>query len=345
MAYLVHKYKKYYAVFSLNGRKKWIRIGNVSKSEAKKILKQLEAENTARTYFRSKKKTTLFKFIDIYLEYSKTNKAPKTFKEEIRALNLLKDFIGDIRLENITTEIIENYKKSRVQKGLKPNSTNRELAYIRVMLNKARDYEYLEVVPKFKLLKIPKQPPKYLTIEQMNKLLENASTWLKPMLIVLRNTGIRTHELLNLRFEDINFETRTLIIRSDKTNDYRSMPINDELYRELEWLSENYPLPYMERIVLRKECQKVYVFCSEDGSKLKSIKHSFYNACNRANIKATPHMFRHSFATYLLRSGADIVSIKELLGHKQLNTTLVYSHTNTNHKMNVLKKLKWTAST
>lgn len=343
MAYLVYKKSICYAVFSISGRKKWIRIGNVKKKEARVILKDLEVKHALDRFNISvQKNISLFDFTEKYLEYSLTNKAKSTHRREIFAFKSIKNFIGNVLLTKIDSELIEKYKTKRIQNDkLKPWAINRELSILKAMLNKAKEWNYLNEVPKIKLTTIPKQPPKYLTIEQMDKLLDSASSWLRPMIIVLRNTGIRTHELLNLRFEDINFDSRTLIIRSDKTNDYRSIPINNELYRELIWLSENYPTTRPNIIIKRNECQKVYVFCNLDGSKLTTINNSFINACKKAGIKATLHMFRHSFATYLLRNGADIVSVKELLGHKQLTTTLIYTHSNLTLKLNCLNNLKW----
>lgn len=339
MAYLVHKYKSYYAVFSLKGKKKWIKIGNVNKPQAKKILKQLELDNTLKSLFKPKKDGYLYSFIDRYLQYAKTNKAPKTVKEEIRAFNLFKKFAGNIKLKDISMELIEEYKKARVAKGLKPNSTNRELAYIRILLNKAKDFGYLESVPKFKLLKIPKQPPKYLTHDEIISLISNASSWLRPMLIVLINTGIRTNELLNLRFEDIDLDKRCLYIKSGKTNNYRFIPINDELLKTLTWLQDYYPLPNGTKVLKRHYQQREYLFCKYDGSAINSISKSFKNACTKAGVKATPHMLRHTFASQLLAQGLDLVSIKEILGHSQISTTLIYTHTLDKHKKDYLNKL------
>ncbi len=341
MASLVHKHKSYYAIFSNKGKKKWVRIGDISKKDAKKIIRQLELKFIKDKLELFNKKINLYDFCKFYLEYSINNKAKNTYRMECLILDNFKKFIGNQELNKINENHIESYKRLRIEKGLKHSSINRELALIKFLFTKAVDWNYISTVPKIRLLKLQKQPPKLLTVEQIITLVENSSLWLKPILIVLRNTGLRTQELLNLRFEDIDFENKTLFIRSDKTSDYRFIPINSELFDQLTWAKVYYPLPYMNKVIKRKECQMNYVFCNLDGSKLKSISKSFRKLSKKSGIKATPHMFRHSFASHLLMKGVDILSVKELLGHKDITTTQVYLHVNDKHKVNVLNKLVW----
>jgi len=209
------------------------------------------------------------------------------------------------------------------------------------MLNKAFEWGYIEQTPIFKLLKLPKEPVKYLTTEEVNKLLDNSSEWLKPIIVVMRNTGMRIGETLNLKFNDINYEKKTIIVRSSKTNNYRVIPMNNELYNMVKWLTLNYINPKNLRVILRQPQQRSCVFCNPDGSKLKGIRTSFSKACSKAGVKATPHSLRHSFASHLVMSGVDLVTVKELLGHSSINTTMIYAHLSEEHKAKSLEKLQW----
>lgn len=193
---------------------------------------------------------------------------------------------------------------------------------------------------------------KYLSAEQMDKLLQHSSPYMKSILILMRNTGVRTEELLNLKFSDIDWSNKLLTVRSSKTGDYRVIPINQELEHELKFLEVNYILPNVNinygravhsSLWIRKRGkeQKEYIICSQNGNKIKSIKKVFNTACRRAGIHATPHMIRHTFATMLLDRGVDLVTIKDILGHKSINTTLIYTHTNSVNKTNAVNKLKW----
>ncbi|MGE5444851.1 MAG: tyrosine-type recombinase/integrase, partial [Ignavibacteriales bacterium] len=329
MASLVRNHGSYYAVFSVAGKKHWVKIGKVDKANAKKILKQLElAQTQNRLNLLQPKPLTLVEFIERYLDYAKANKASQTFRLESYFCKKFKDYAGDKQLPKIDRLLVEGYKAKLIRDGAKPASINRELAMLSQMLNKAIAWGYLDSNPfkGIKPVKLTKQPPKLLTQDEIDRLIDAASLWLKPMLIVLRNTGLRVHELLGLRWADIDFDRQCVTARSNKTSNYRVIPMTQELYQILFWLRGNYVNPKSLAVSPRQASQMDYVFCNVDGSKLMEIRHSFQKACRKAGIKASPHTLRHNFASYLIMNGVDLPSVKELLGHTQISTTMIYSH-------------------
>ncbi|MGE5445022.1 MAG: tyrosine-type recombinase/integrase [Ignavibacteriales bacterium] len=343
MASLVYKYGSYYAIFSVSGKKHWIRIGKVDKPNARKILKQLElAQAQKRLNLLQPQQLTLVEFMDKFLDYAKANKARNTLRSDRLVSNLLKREVGNIPLDQFNREAIEAYKCRRVNSGLKPSTINGQLAVISDMLQKAVDWGYLPSNPfhGIKMIKVTKQPPKLLTQDEIDRLIDAASLWLKPMLIVLRNTGLRVYELLCLRWADIARDRHCVTARSNKTSNYRLIPMNAELYQILSWLRGNYVTVH-GNVINRQPSQMEYVFCSLDGAKLKTIQKAFYKCCTRAGIKAYPHLFRHSFASHLVMQGVDLPSVKELLGHTQISTTIIYSHLSQQHKANAVGKLLW----
>jgi site-specific recombinase XerD len=344
MASLVFNHGSYYAVFSIAGIKLWKKIGKVDKKEGKQILKKLELEfEKDRLNLQEIKQITLFDYIEKYLEYALANKAQGSYDREVKIMKPIKAFFGNIPLTKIDNQMIESYKTRRIQRGLKPRSVNKELSVLRFMLNKAVTWNYLKVTPfkGTKLLKPARTPVKFLTTEEIEKLIDTASIWAKLILILLRNTGVRTCELLNLRFSDIDFNNKTLLVRGSKTSNFRVIPMNQELYQVMLWLQDNYPHPNTEKVIPREENQREYIFCLPEGGKLESIKKSFNNACKKAGIKAHPHMLRHSFASHLVMNGVDLVSVKELLGHSQISTTMIYAHLSQSYKASTVEKLPW----
>lgn len=344
MACLVYKHNSYYGVFSKSGKQKWVRIGNVDKKDARRILKKLEAEMTKdRLNLFEVKQISLYAFIDLYLQYVKANKAKSSYQREMQVVKTIKKIFGDIPLMKITTLIIEEFKSKRIQEGLKPWSINKELAILRFMLKKAVDWKYLQESPYkgIRLVKVGKLPIKFLTTDELDRLIESASLWLKPILLTLRNTGLRIGELLQMKWEDIDFQNRRILIKSSKTNSFRILPINQELMDTLLWLKDKYIMPHEDKVIPRQNHQMEYVFCMPNGQKISSIYRSFYKACKKAGIKANPHMLRHSFASHLLMNGVDLVSIQQLLGHTSITTTMIYAHLAKDYKANTVENLPW----
>jgi len=342
MASLVNKNGTYYAVFSISRKKRWVKIGNISTKEAKQILKKLELEFIkGRLNLLEVTPPLLYEYLKTYLDYAVTNKASRTMKREQAVIKALKSFFGNTELKKIDSLSIESYKAKRIADGLKASSINREIEVLSYMLSKALEWKYIVDKPKIKKLKVPKLPPKYLTVDEIQWLIQCSSNWLKPIIILLRNTGMRIGELLNLKFSYIDMTNKAITVRSTKTNNYRLIPMNKELYKLLGLLHAHYINPRTQEVTPRTSSQMVYLICYPDGRRINSIRTSFNKACKKAGVRATPHTLRHSFASHLIMNGADLVSLKELMGHSQISTTIIYSHVSEDHLARGVEKLKW----
>lgn len=351
MASLQRKNGKYWAVFAEGGKRKWLKIGEVSKSKAKAILKELEAEHARdRLDLLHLKKITFFSFAEIYLRFVKTNKSLSSFKREAYTVGKLKELYGDIPLTKVDSQSVENYKSKRMEDGVKNKTINRELEIFRHMLTIAQDSKYLSKVPKFKMLPVKKSPVRFLSMDEVKKLLENSSAWLKPVITIMLNSGMRFSELKNLKFEDVDYEKNTICIRSAKNSsnrlssftDFRVLPMNEVLRDTLKWVKSFYVDPKSLIISKRDSHQLQFVICKPDGRPIGSIRTSFIKACRRAGIKNTDtYILRHTFASHLLMNGVDLVAIQKLLGHSSISTTMIYSHVSDSHKAESVKVLPW----
>ena len=179
-----------------------------------------------------------------------------------------------------------------------------------------------------KLPKLDKTLPEYLTIEEIDKIM-NINP-IKPidyrnvaMLETLYATGMRISELVNLKISNIDLNEDTIRVYG-KGSKERIVPINEKSHNALENYLNNY------RNYLLKSKTSEYVFINNLGGRIS--RQGFFKIlkkiCDEAAIKKTvsPHTLRHSFATHLLNNGADIRVIQELLGHSNLTTTQIYSH-------------------
>lgn len=327
MASLVKRGRIYYSVSYLDGKQKWEKIGQVDKKTASKILKEIELTQIKNKFsIPIENNISLNNFITQYLKHSKTNKSNRTYTREVEVVNRFLKWRGDVLLKNITTSDVENYKTFR-SKRLANSSINIELRILKYFFRRARDWNFLKEIPRIKLLKVQTKPRQYLTNQEVKKLIRSSSYWLRPIIILLVHTGLRPVELFNLKFKDINWTNKTIVIASTKTNTIRSIPMTQKSYQMISLLNKFYIEPSTNRIYKRTNKQKNYIICRPDGSKISSIKTSFGRLVKKLNMNISPYVLRHTFGTQLLLKGADIRTVQVLLGHKNLSTTMIYTHT------------------
>jgi len=338
MAGLTKKKDVWWAIFRIDGRQKWVKIGSVSKTTAREILRGLEETYAKKRYGLLDEKNVSFKsYSEEYLKYSKTNKAERTYERDITSLNSLLRYFENSPLPSISGYQIEQFKTARLEEGVSPRTVNIELRCLSHMFNKAVEWNYLRESPfkGVKLLRYEKKPPRFLSWEESGRLIECASPWLRPIIIFMIHTGVREGERMNLKFEDLDFENKTITIKKTKGKRFRVIPMHKEAEEVLKFLRKNYVLPYVNshEYVPRKQYQMEYVFCNEDGSPVQSIRKAFANACRKAGISgASPHTLRHTFASHLVMSTVDLRTVQELLGHNNITTTMMYSHLSQSHK-------------
>ena len=160
--------------------------------------------------------------------------------------------------------------------------------------------------------------PIILSKEEINRMFETTlNIRHRLILMFLYYTGIRLDEIVNLKWEDIDFQRGTIHLKTAKGDKERVVFFHEKLKTFIEYFN------------LKKDG---YVFLSNFGKKYnkRTIQKIVSNAAKKAGIskKVTPHILRHSFATHLLEAGADIRHIQKLLGHSNLQTTQIYTHIN-----------------
>lgn len=183
-------------------------------------------------------------------------------------------------------------------------------------------------VETIKLPKLAKKLPEFLTIEEVDKLLNINPVKIYDyrniaMLETLYATGVRVSELCNIKLSDINYD-ECIIKIFGKGKKERIVPINESAYDALTNYINNY------RSFLLKSKTSEYVFINNFGNPISRV--GFFKIlkklCNDAGIQkdVSPHTLRHSFATHLLNNGANLRVIQQLLGHSNITTTQIYSH-------------------
>lgn len=193
-------------------------------------------------------------------------------------------------------------------------------------------YKYLKAenspLNKIELPKIQKSLPKSLNEEDINKLLDielndKFDYRNKAMIELLYATGLRISELINLKITNINFD-QDYVKTMGKGSKERIIPIGDYAKYYLKIYIDLYRNDFL------KNKESEYIFISNHGKKM--TRQTFFlllkKIAKEKGIKTdfSPHTLRHSFATHLLKYGADLRSIQELLGHSSISTTQIYTH-------------------
>ena len=290
---------------------------------AETVLKKRKVEIAEGRYLDIKKNEKI-KFEDFADEFfrlhSQPNKKPTSIQSDKIIIKNLKSFFAGRYLYNIGPQLVEEYKVER-SKEVKPATVNRELACLKCMFNKAIEWGKTEVNPvrKVKLFRENNTRIRYLEKEEIQKLLDNCASHLKPIATLAVNTGMRKSEILRLKWIDIDFKRDLLYLIETKNGERREVPINKTVKETL--------------IKVSKHLRSSYVFCNKIGKPYANVRTSFDTALKRAGIiDFRFHDLRHTFASHLVMLGIDLRTVQELLGHKTIEMTLRYSHLSPDHK-------------
>lgn len=285
-----------------------------------------------------KNKKTSTNIVKEYVRYLKLdrNYSPNTLSAYQHDLRYLLEFSKEKQLALVDMKLadLEEFSAGLHDKGIGARSQARILSGLRSFYRYLIIADYLRDDPT-ELLPSPQigeHLPEYLTVEEVDKLEQaiDLSKWEgqrnKAIIEVLFSCGLRVSELVNLKLSDI-FEEEKFIRVVGKGDKERLVPISSTAIHELH-------LWYLDRNIMKvKEGEEDYVFLNRRGAHLTRtmILVIIKNAAVDAGIKKTisPHTLRHSFATALLKGGADLRVIQVLLGHEDLGTTEIYTHLET----------------
>lgn len=334
--------KRWWLDYSYNGERirepvtiKDVAPGSINKQMALTVFSKRIAEIGDGKFdiAKTKKPIPFEKLVSVFIEdYSKVNK--RSWSRDITSSKALLRYFRGKKLSEITPWQANKYKSgrlkeiSRLNKPISKATVNRELACLKKMLSFAVGEKWIPYNPLvgYKLEKEKLKKYRVISAEEFRKVFESASGFLKPVLITAYNTGMRSSEIRNLKWEDINLSAGLASVTESKNNEPRQIPLNDELAEVLRELRRNSP--------------GVYVF-SHTGGRVTSFKTAFNAAVRRAGVtRFTFHDLRHTYASNLVMAGVDITTVQELLGHKNISMTKRYSHPTLDHKKRAVDKIR-----
>ncbi len=278
---------------------------------------------------QTRKQVLFDKAVKSFIEdYSKIHK--KSWTRDVTSSRALQSYFGGKRISSINTWLVNKYRSRRLNEVAKA-TINRELAFLKTMLNFAVQRNWLSTNPLKGYKRFP-EPPKtrIVTKEEFRAVYGEASDFLKPILLMAVNTGMRRGEIFDLKWSNVNLAEGYLLVEDSKNNESRHITINKQLNEALK--------------SVKYHASGDYVF-SHGGSRVKTFKTAFNAAIRRAGVKPFRfHDLRHTFASNLVMKGVDLVTVGELLGHKSLSMTRRYSHPSPEHKKQAVEKLDFDIS-
>lgn len=283
------------------------------------------------------------KYIETYQKYLKNEKnySDNTIISYKNDLNQLFSFIKEYKLlrkngiKYIDHQIMRKFIVYLKGKKYSKRSISRKVSTARSFFKFLHKEEIIGVNPTLNLItpKIDKKLPYFLYLQEIDKLIEtpprNKLSGIRDRAIleILYGTGIRVSELTNLNIDDIDFNEKIIKVLG-KGSKERILPLSNPVIKAMqEYIEKRY---LFNRNKFDKTINKNALFLNRFGGRLtaRSIRRIIIKYIKIAglNKKFSPHVLRHSFATHLLGGGADLRSVQELLGHKSLSTTQIYTH-------------------
>lgn len=265
-----------------------------------------------------------------------------------------------LKLGKISRHGIDRWRSERLESGYKETTVNRDVALLRASLSKAVEWEFIRDHPLQglkKLKEVNNRVLRYLTADEEarlraaltdrdEKLIERRKSFnqwrtvrhlsplpereagafgdhLTPMVLLSLNTGIRRGELFQLKWADVNFGRKMMSVAAEtsKSGKDRHIPLNAEAIRMLmQWREQ------------QEDCSGL-VFPGKEGLPFDNVRKSWTAVRSAASLSDFRwHDLRHSFASSLVMNSVDLNTVRELLGHANYETTLIYAHLAPEHK-------------
>ncbi len=366
MARIYKRGKQWCIDIRVKGRRIRRKVGT-SKKIAELALKDAEVKIARDEFGFTKNDIGTEKFFERVLEYSRTNHQPTTTS---RYRAVIEHFLAFLKakysgigfVSQVTTEVIDRYKTTRknnwtnpngqpveseddvreyTRRGARAHTINFEVGVLRTVFNLGIKWGYLRENPTKNVLKLKvndAKPARFLTKDECRRLLDASSDDLYPIYFTFLNSGMRKAELENLIWDDVDFERRKISIRrkefwQPKTGE-REIPIGGQLLELLRRLKEGND----------QHLQSDFVFSHRDGGKIRTkLREQLIRTAKQADIDGLTkvHTLRHTFASHLVMSGVDLPTVQKLMGHSDIQTTMIYAHLAPEHLADAVDKLEF----
>lgn len=308
--------------------KKYVRSTKTGhKPTAKKIAEDLYRQIQLESINGRVKHITLKEAAERYFKPRKNSPSASGLKGTMNAV--LKIIDGNIQLSELTTKHLYDFVEYRKSEGRKPQTIKHGVQFISAVMKQAKREGYSIADLEVPTISVKATRLRYLSLEEEQLLLKELDPYRLTndvpiqiqrnlqdnydLVIILLDTGARYGEIANLKWEQVNLETRTI-------NLWRSKVSNESVI---------FMTKRVHQVLLKRFCNNssLYLFTSNDGGPRKNNNIAIRKAFRRAGLHdCTIHTLRHTHATRLVQNGLSIYEVRSVLGHTDIKTTMRYAH-------------------
>jgi integrase len=280
---------------------------------------------------------TLKAYLAQYLE-SRSDIHPNTLARYKRSQTAIERFFGTARISDVTDARIEEYKAARLRGGSGPTGINRDLSLLRLALKQARRERYIAQSPledreHFMDERKQRVQARPFTIEEEQRLLSAAQGYMKPLLVLLLDTGLRPNaEALPLKWKNIDFDRGMIIVIASKTvAGLRTIPMTDRLKRELlRW-----------KRLTGSSSEYVFFYPRNPAKHLLHVPKTWKRLLKDANVSPRRlYDCRSTFCSRAYAAGIAPVLIEMLMGHAGNGLVHLYAKADDDFKRDAAAKLE-----
>ena len=267
----------------------------------------------------------------------------RNHREYASDLSQFEKFSHVQNVSEVTAERIDAYRNWRLDQGVTARTVNKQVGTINNMLNKGVDrFKVIAHNPIAVVSPLPhdqkSKQRRSLTLEEVESLFHHSPDYLRPVWRLFMVTGIRKEELVDLRFDDIDWDRQTMTVRASvaKSKRSREIPLDDAMMAVLiklkEQAADREPMVGRSRIQVaqRANFTRDHVFVTQANTPLcNNLLDRFYSTCKRAGIEGAEkwgsvdiHSLRVTFTTLSLEHGASPKAVQSILGHSTLALTM-----------------------
>jgi integrase/recombinase XerC len=275
----------------------------------------------------------------------------RAYKSDLYPFASFCESSGRDDINNITEKVLRNYLVVLNEQKLSTTSISRKLSAIRSLFDYLLKNDYLIADPTKKIIgpKVKRKLPEIISYKEFQLIPElidendrktdssktrnniHNSTLNKALIELLYSCALRVSELCDLTYGDIDFDRNSIRVLG-KGSKMRIVPIGNESIKILkEYLGKREHLKNNSALFIAPSGIKVY------PKYVYKIVNKYLNYVSDIKRKS-PHVLRHSAATHMLDRGADLLAVKEILGHENLSTTQIYTHVSVEHLKKIYKQ-------